>query len=254
MLTSVVTKEPFNPAHPPLMTDPDLLPPTETEPELVGEPYRIEKGSFDLVHDPDYPWETMPYGTPTQYQQRQATRQRKLDEVGYYLVVRSRKWTMLSRKTYAADETDTIQIAQGVNYSHHVETDESVTTRIGVDLGLELSGDLFAAAELPMATALSSTNASANESNQGLSARLTAEMSRTLGFRQTDQTTYDKRTDFTRTIQFKANMQYLSWQVQEIVTVSRIRLSGEKAFCSSVVSATDVTYVQAFAMERSEDV
>jgi hypothetical protein len=251
MLAITRSPEPFNPAHPPLMTDPNILPATETQSEKVGDSLEVDKSRFDLVVDPKYPWESMPIGTPNQFQERAAVKQRKLTEVNGYKIQRSRKWYMTGRKTYAADETDMQMITKGVNYSHHSDVDDSITTRIGLDLGLELDGDLFADAAEVAAKRPKGVKLAENDNSQGLSGQFTEEMSRTLSFRQSDSSTFEQRTELQQTVTFKANTQYLHWQLQELVTVKRILSDGTEQLVSSLVANSAVTYDQAFPMGDS---
>lgn len=236
----------FNPAHPPLMTDPNILPPDNSGSFVVGS-YSIAKDHFDLVTDPLYPWQTMNHNSPSDWEKWKNTKAEKLANVDHYLVQRTRYWHRVSRKTYANTVTEQVTNYVGATYTHTEGQTSSVTQRIGMDLGLDLSGgDLFAGGEVPPIPPVMATEASvAATAPLGASTfNISTEMSRTLEYRKEDTTSYEVRHDVMTTTEFAADYQYLNWQICEAIEVYRVVTSDKtgKQFVSSVKADTQTTY------------
>ncbi|RWU21124.1 hypothetical protein DM813_18145 [Pseudomonas alkylphenolica] len=236
----------FNPAHPPLMTDPDNLPPENSGALVVGS-YSITKDHFDLVTDPRYPWQTMNHNSPSEWEKWKQTKADKLANVDHYQVLRTRYWHRVSRKTYANNVTEQVTNVVGATYTHSEGQTRSITTRIGMDLGLDLSGgDLFAGGEVPpIPPVMATQGALAQTAPLGASTfNLSAELSRTLEYRQEDTSSYDYRHEVMTTTEFLADYQYLNWQVCEAIEIYRVpSASGnDKELVSSVPANTTTTY------------
>lgn len=235
----------FNPAHPPLMTDPDILPPDNSGSFVVGS-YSITKDHFDLVTDPLYPWQTMNHNSPSEWEKWKQTKADKLANVDQYQVVRTRYWHRVSRKTYANNITEQVTNTVGATYSHSEGHTSSITQRIGFDLGLDLSGgDLFGAEVPPVPPVLAAQSALAAGSPLAASTfNLSAELSRTLEYRQEDTRSYEYRHEVMTTTEFLADYQYLNWQICEAIEIYRVPSGGDikKQLVSSVPANTETTY------------
>ncbi|MBM3103834.1 MULTISPECIES: hypothetical protein [Pseudomonas] len=235
----------FNPAHPPLMTDPDILPPDNSGAFVVGS-YSLSKDHFDLVTDPLYPWQTMNHNSPSDWEKWKQTKADKKANVDHYLVSRTRYWHRVSRKTYANTVTEQVTNTVGATYSHTVGHTSSITQRISMDLGLDLSGgDLFAGGDLPPIPPVMAMQGALAAAPLGASTfNLSAELSRTLEYRQEDTSSYEVRHDVMTTTEFLADYQYLNWQICEAIEIYRVPVSGDikKQLVSSVPANTATTY------------
>lgn len=236
----------FNPAHPPLMTDPDILPPDDSESFVVGS-YKVLKDHFDLVTDPRYPWQTMNHNSPSDWEKWRQTKADKLANVDHYLVLRTRYWHRVSRKTFANNVTEQVTNSVGATYTHTEGKSTSVTQRIGMDLGLDLSGgDLFAGGDIPpIVPVMATQGALAGAAPLGASSfNLSMELSRTLEYHEEDSSSYEVRHDVMTTTEFLADYQYLNWQICEAIEVYRVPTSDDtgKQFVSSVQANTLTTY------------
>ncbi len=261
----------FNYAHPPLMTDPDVFPPLRSESDPLGKPFAIQKKDFFGVHDPKYPWVGMAHNSPLQWKQWKKLRDDQANEVDHYMVVRSRYWSFVNRVAYGATTEAAYSYSVGTTYTHSNVEHQSTTTNIGVDLGLELGGNLFGGGEAPpdippvaIAMPLNVTTRLIADDDDGggdgstLSAHFTYELSKTLEFTTTDERSYTTSRTISKTTTFQANYQYLYWQIVEELETYRVPVGSTDASAmtpenriGSVTSKTAEVYVQPFDMNKS---
>lgn len=268
------SSNPFNPAHPPLMTNVDVLPSSPTESKVIGS-HQITSKFFDLVIDPQYPWQNMHHSSPDDWQKWKHLKQDQINNVDHYLVVRTQRWELLRRRTYANDVSEVIDVTIGVIYVHEKMEQQSITERIGADLGLNLTGgNLFSGGgadpEIPPIPALMNSTTALKEGSGGGgeggggegggsgggSFNLSYELSKSLEYRQTDTTTYDVKRQTNVTTQFKAGYQYLTWQVMETLSLYRVRKGakpGEREFISAIEAGTSTIYNDSILMKPTTD-
>lgn len=257
------------------MTDPNVWPPQRTADDPLGKPFDIQQKDFYGVHDPEYPWVGMDHSSPSQWRKWKQLQTSQKAEIDHYVVVRSRYWNQTNRISYGAETQATYTYEIGTTYTHTKTTQDSTTTRIGVDLGLNLGGDLFgggdvppippvAMAALPMnaATLLAADgDGSGGENPSGgsdLSANFSWEFSHTLDITTTDERSYTQTRSVSKTMNFLADYQYIYWQITETLTMYRVPMGFTDAVAIAagnsighVTSKTPVVYVQPFNMDPS---
>jgi hypothetical protein len=162
-------------------------------------------------------------------------------------VVRTRYWHRVSRKTYANNVNEQVTNIVGATYTHSEGHTSSITQRISMDLGLDLSGgDLFAGGEVPPVPPVMATQAALVQAAPlGASTfNLSAELSRTLEYRQEDTRSYEYRHEVMTTTEFLADYQYLNWQICEAIELYRVPTgsNAKKQLVSSVPANTATTY------------
>lgn len=272
---------PFNEAHPPLMEDRDVFPPDRSAVAGIGKPLVITQSNFFGVHDPKYPWVGMPHSSPQQWQRWKDLQAAQKREVDHYLVVRNQYWSRFDRRMYGAATTETVSVEKGTSYTHTEVRHESTTTRLGVELGLNLGTDIFGAvppvpppaallrSRIPLskrfafaAPVLADGDGDGENPAGGsnLDAKFSYEFSHTLEFTRTDEATFHETITVTTETNFAANTQYLYWQICNEVLLFRVppqksdsEVLAEGAFISRVVSRTDQLYVQPFSMDPATD-
>ena len=270
----------FNEAHPPLMKDPDHFPPDRSAVARIGKPLTIGQDNFFGVHDPKYPWIGMPHNSPSQWQHWKALQAAQKKDVDHYLVIRNQYWSRYDRRMYGAATTATVTVEKGTSYTHTEVQHESTTTRLGVELGLNLGADVFGAeppvpppaALLRPAMPLSQrftfiaparVDADDDENPAGgsnLDAKFSYEFSHTLEFTKTDETAFHETVTVSNETSFLANTQYLYWQILNEVLLFRVLpkqvdedVLAKGEFISRVVSRTNQLYVQPFSMDPEPD-
>lgn len=247
----------FNPAHPPLMVDSDKLPPAESGSELIGSPFVIEKQSFALVYDPKYPWQDMPHSSPEQWRKWKDTKEKKLEEVEQYLVLRERFWKMIDRKMFSDDIEQEVIYEVGVNFLHEEVTEEMRTQKIGAELGLTLSGSLTNPQAPPSNELIAAEEGGGkNDPKVGGSLKLTWEMSHMLKFSKQDTASYSRKETRREKSTRKGGFQYLIWQLQERLLLFRI-IGGHKTPAldgrvklKQVEATTEMIYPDRFNMDK----
>lgn len=228
--TAVVADlEPFNPAHPPKMQDPEVQPAAFSASEILGE-YNVAQGEFEYVVDPLYPWQTMPRTTPLQEKRYREMRQKQKAEVSHYQVKRERFWKQIKYAIYNTDTTITLTTTTGMEWMHEEERGQDITKEIGLTLGLALEGDIMAPEVPPVA---SFSNLSGN-------LEFTAHLSHTLHFSTRDSTTYRKEETLSVQKDYKAGVIYIDWQIWERLTLLRVSGNGTTKTISMADAATDV--------------
>jgi hypothetical protein len=267
---------PFNRAHPPLMEKPDIWPPQRTTGEMIGKPFNISDKYFYGVHDPQFPWVGMSHSSPDQWHKWKKLQEDQKAKVDHYVVVRTQYWNQTSRAAYGAETVKTQSHTVGTTYTHTKTTQDSTTTRIGIDLGLNLGGNIFsggdvppvppvALLQLPMSTPIVLADKGDDNDSPGgseLSANFSWEFSHTLDITTTDESTYTEERTITTETTFLANTQYIFWQIWEDLAMYRVRIgqtnSGVIATgqsISTITSKTSTVYVQPFdmTMKSSDD-
>lgn len=273
----------FNEAHPPLMEDRDHFPPDRTAAARIGKPLTIGQDNFFGVHDPKYPWVGMPHNSPSQWEHWKALQAAQKQDVDHYLVIRNQYWSRFDRRMYGAATTATVTVEKGTSYTHTEVQHESTTTRLGVELGLNLGADVFGAVPpvpppallLRRATPLSQrfsfvASPPSGEDGDGggdnpaggsnLDAKFSYEFSHTLEFTKTDETVFHETITVSTETNFLANTQYLYWQILNEVLLFRVLskqidddVLAKGEFINRVVSRTDQLYVQPFSMDPVSD-
>lgn len=226
---AVADLEPFNPAHPPKMSDPEIQPADTSASEIFGE-YNVAQEEFEYVADPLYPWQTMSRETPSQEKRYREMRQKQKAEVSSYRVRRERFWKQIKYAIYNTDTTITLTTTTGMEWMHEQESGEDVTQEIGLTLGLDLAGDMMVPEVPPVA---SISNFSGNM-------EFTAHLSRTLHFSTRDSTTYRKEETLSVEKAYKAGVIYIDWQIWERLTLLRVLANGTVEKISMMDAATDV--------------
>ncbi|MEA3277163.1 MAG: hypothetical protein U9Q81_18125 [Pseudomonadota bacterium] len=262
----------FNLAHPPLMSDPNVWPPERSADDPVGQPFDVLPKDFFGVHDPKYPWVGMDHNSPTQWQQWKNYQTQQKQDVDHYVVVRTRYWKQTGRAAYGAETTAYYSFEVGTTYTHTKTTQDSTTQRVGIDLGLNLGGDMFGGGEVPpvppvalFALPMDVTTQLAEEGDDGgggseLSANFSYEFSHTLDITTTDESTFTTTRSVSRTMDFLANHQYIYWQISQSLTMYRVPVGSTNAQAiaagnpiGTVNSKTKTVYVQDFDMSPGDD-
>jgi hypothetical protein len=274
---------PFNEAHPPLMEDRDIFPPDRSACARIGTPLIVGPNNFFGVHDPKYPWVGMPHSSPDQWKRWKELQAAQKQDVDHYLVVRNQYWARFDRRMYGAATTATVTVEKGISYTHTEVEHESTTTRLGVQLGLNLGSDIFGAVPpvpppaalmqraIPLSqrfTFIAPMVALADGDGDGdnpaggsnLDAKFSYEFSHTLEFTKTDESSFHETITISTETSFAANTQYLYWQICNEVLLFRVSsqqsdndVLAKGDFISRVVSRTDQLYVQPFAMGPDTD-
>lgn len=226
---AVADLEPFNPAHPPKMKNPEVQPAAVSASEILGE-YNVPQAEFEYVADPLYPWRTMPRTTPVQEKRYQETRRKQKAEVSHYRVRRERFWKQIKYAIYNTDTTVTLTTTTGMEWMHEQEKSQDITKEIGLTLGLALEGDIMAPDVPPVASI----------SNLGGNLEFTAHLSHTLHFSTRDSTTYRKEETLSVQKDYKAGVIYIDWQIWERLTLLRVAAKGITEKISVADAATDV--------------
>lgn len=221
--------EPFNPAHPPKMRDPEVQPANTSASDILGE-YNIAQKEFEYVADPLYPWQAMPRQTPRQEKSYREMRDKQKREVSSYRVRRERFWKQIKYVIYNTDTTITLTTTTGMEWTHEQESGQDITQEIGLTLGLDLEGDIMAPDVPPVASIPNATGRM----------EFTAHLSRTLHFSTRDSTTYRKEETYSIQKDYKAGVIYIDWQIWERLTLLRVLKNGTVEKISMVDAATDV--------------
>lgn len=237
------TPPPFNEAHPPFADTVHTMPPTRTEAGDLGSSL-VRPVDFDLVHDPAYPWQSMPQVTPREKEARTAVRANQQAEVAQYVVRRERFWELAQRLQFAEELEVEVSHTQGIETTHEETETRTRTEVIGLTLGLELSGNLFSPSPAKKARVL----ASAGSGNAQTSAEFTYQLTNDLQFQTMDSQTYRRETTTTTRTVYAASSVYFVWQLTEVLVLQRERTAGGEAFpVSDVVAATGFTWTDKLA-------
>ncbi|QYR20277.1 IPT/TIG domain-containing protein [Paenibacillus sp. sptzw28] len=254
---ALLSYPPFNEAHPPLMTDPDTFPPERTADFAVGE-FMIQSGNFDRVYDPLYPWQDLQsYHNTDDYAKMQAYKSERDSKVDHYLVTRKRFWKLTDRHFYGEDTEITVTVHRGI-INHHSSTEEKTfTSRIQIDLGLHIGGDL-GVPDVPPVELAAGLAAASEQPTDDLG--FTFEMSQTLHFTQVDEQTYTEETTTTTDVHYKGQTHYLNWQIYEQLVIKRIPKAGQESFfkdespiVSSMTAITPIQYTDRFTVQAEKD-
>lgn len=251
------------------MTDPNVWPADRTAPSRLGKPFHVQPKNFFGVHDPKYPWVGMNHSAPSQWKQWMALQAQQKHDVDHYVVIRNQYWKQTDRKSFGAETQATYTYEVGTTYSHTKTTEDTTTTQIGIQLGLNLGGDLFGGEDVPpvpplalAALPMNTLAVLADEGNEGesgggseLSAGFTFDFSHTLDITTTDEETFTQSKSISRTSDFLANHQYIYWQIWQDLTMYRVATGQTDAEAiaagnpiGTVSSHTKVVYVQDYDM------
>jgi hypothetical protein len=224
----------------------------------------------------------MPHNSPSQWQHWRDLQLTQKKDVDHYLVVRNQYWSRYDRRMYGAATTATVTVEKGTSYTHSEVQHESTTTRLGVELGLNLGSDIFGAVPpvpppaallrrpMPLSQrftfiapqpAVGDDDGGDNPAGgSNLDAKFSYEFSHTLEFTKTDETTFHETITVSTETSFAADTQYLYWQINNEVLLFRVLkeqtdndVLASDNFINRVISRSDQLYHQPYSMDPGSD-
>jgi hypothetical protein len=232
MSDPAIDDPPFFEAHPPLMTDENVLPPHRSAYQLIGKPLIIKSSDMNRVMDPKYEWRKYADRSEFPYREKVRAILAKRDlEVDHYELVRRRYWEYQYPYQFPVETDETVTRHRGVtrHSGHTVDTTKSLVERLAIDLSFDISkgGAAAPGGDPPpvppiLVSSVGGGSSGGGPSGNTVDLQFSREMTNTLHITDTDETTYTDETTTTIQQKFEAGVTYIPWKMKEECVIFRV--------------------------------